>query len=88
VILSEGSVIEEEDLPKFTNMSDGEVSDFVRPLTDDGIDLGSALRKIEAHYIDEALHRTVGNKNRAANLLGLNRTTLVEKLKRGVLNAM
>jgi sigma-54 specific flagellar transcriptional regulator A len=32
--------------------------------------------------IAEALVRTGGNKNRAAELLGLNRTTLVEKLRR------
>jgi DNA-binding NtrC family response regulator len=32
--------------------------------------------------IAEALERTGGNKNRAAELLGLNRTTLVEKLRR------
>jgi DNA-binding NtrC family response regulator len=32
--------------------------------------------------ISEALERTGGNKNRAAELLGLNRTTLVEKLRR------
>ena len=32
--------------------------------------------------IAEALERTGGNKNRAAELLGLNRTILVEKLRR------
>ena len=30
----------------------------------------------------QALQRTEGNKNQAASLLNLNRTTLVEKLKR------
>jgi sigma-54 specific flagellar transcriptional regulator A len=32
--------------------------------------------------IRQALARTGGNKNRAAQLLGLNRTTLVEMVKR------
>ncbi len=37
---------------------------------------------IEERLIAEALARTGGNRNRAAELLGLNRTTLVEKLRR------
>jgi sigma-54 specific flagellar transcriptional regulator A len=37
---------------------------------------------VEDRMIAEALERTGGNKNRAAELLGLNRTTLVEKLRR------
>jgi len=40
------------------------------------------LEAVEARMIEEALERTNGNKNRAAELLGLNRTTLVEKLRR------
>jgi DNA-binding NtrC family response regulator len=32
--------------------------------------------------ITQALQRTHGNKNKAADLLRLNRTTLVEKIKR------
>ena len=30
----------------------------------------------------QALERTGGNKNQAAQLLGLNRTTLIEKIKK------
>jgi DNA-binding NtrC family response regulator len=40
------------------------------------------LEQVEERMIAEALERTGGNKNRAAELLGLNRTTLVEKLRR------
>jgi len=40
------------------------------------------LEAVEERMIGEALERTGGNKNRAAELLGLNRTTLVEKLRR------
>jgi len=48
----------------------------------DGMDLQGALGSIEDALIDEALRRTKGNRTDAAQLLGLNRTTLVEKLRR------
>ena len=48
----------------------------------DGTDLRAILEAVEERMIAEALERTGGNKNRAAELLGLNRTTLVEKLRR------
>jgi sigma-54 specific flagellar transcriptional regulator A len=46
------------------------------------IDLPGLLRRVEDTYIDAALLRTQGNKKAAADLLGLQRTTLVEKLRR------
>ena len=51
-------------------------------LPEAGIDLQSALRAVEDHYLDLALERSAGNKERAARLLGLRRTALVEKLRR------
>jgi DNA-binding NtrC family response regulator len=57
----------------------------VTPMPDlpsDGTDLRAILESVEDRMISEALERTGGNKNRAAELLGLNRTTLVEKLRR------
>jgi DNA-binding NtrC family response regulator len=47
-----------------------------------GVDLRHLLAQLEDRLIGQALERTKGNKNRAAGLLGLNRTTLVEKLRR------
>ncbi len=49
-----------------------------------GIDLEQILEQTERRLIDEALRRADGNKAQAARLLGINRTTLVEKLKRRV----
>lgn len=49
---------------------------------DEGLDFNSAVNEFENELILQALKKTSGNKNRAATLLRLNRTTLVEKLKR------
>jgi DNA-binding NtrC family response regulator len=60
-------------------------SQHMTPIPDlpsDGTDLRAILEAVEDRMISEALERTGGNKNRAAELLGLNRTTLVEKLRR------
>jgi sigma-54 specific flagellar transcriptional regulator A len=46
------------------------------------VDLPGMLRRIEDAYIDAALARTGGNRKATADLLGLQRTTLVEKLRR------
>ena len=46
------------------------------------LDLPTMLRELEDSYIDAALVQAGGNKKAAADLLGLQRTTLVEKLKR------
>ncbi len=53
---------------------------FVLPA--DGIDLKSAIARFEASLIRQALERAAGNRTRAASLLGLNRTTLVERLRK------
>jgi two-component system, NtrC family, response regulator AtoC len=49
---------------------------------DDGLDLPAYLAAIERDLIRRSLDRTGGNRNRAAELLRIKRTTLVEKLKR------
>ncbi len=46
------------------------------------IDLRAAVEDFENHLIRDALKRTGNNKSRAAQLLGLQRTTFVEMLKR------
>jgi DNA-binding NtrC family response regulator len=49
---------------------------------DEGLDLPGYLAAIERDLIHRALDRTQGNRNKAADLLRIKRTTLVEKLKR------
>jgi len=49
---------------------------------DEGLDLPGYLATIERDLIRLSLERTRGNRNKAAELLRIKRTTLVEKLKR------
>ncbi len=51
-------------------------------LGDDGTDFYKVVEQFENNLILQALERTNGNKNRAASMLSLNRTTLVEKMKK------
>jgi two-component system response regulator PilR (NtrC family) len=70
------------DLPPELN---GAPAATVRPLVDfpdDGLDLPGYLAGIERDLIRMSLQRTHGNRNKAAELLRIKRTTLVEKLKR------
>ena len=74
--------IEAADLPAEVRKS-GEaapVGSFALP--NDGIDLQDYVANVERELIRQSLERTGGNKGRAAQLLNLKRTTLVEKLKR------
>jgi len=54
----------------------------VPTLPEDGVDLREAVERFEDALIEQALQRTEGNKNRAAGLLRLSRSTLVEKLRK------
>ena len=51
-------------------------------LPEEGLDLQAYIAGIERELIRQSLDRAGGNKGRAAQLLNLKRTTLVEKLKR------
>jgi sigma-54 specific flagellar transcriptional regulator A len=68
----------------FRFMLAGDAPMPVDPAVSEGrsVDLPGMLRRLEEAYIDAALTRTGGNKKAAADLLGLQRTTLVEKLRR------
>jgi sigma-54 dependent transcriptional regulator, flagellar regulatory protein len=52
------------------------------PIMQFPIDLPTMLRDLENRYINAALAHTGSNKKEAAKLLGMGRTTLVEKLRR------
>ena len=87
VILRSGDTIEAGDLPirqtRSTGMPDTVgSSELGLRLPPGGIDLRDALQRLEDSLIHQALVHTGGNRNQAARILGLNRTTLVEKLRK------
>jgi transcriptional regulator with GAF, ATPase, and Fis domain len=82
VILSEDGTIALPHLPAQIRSLISEKK-IPRPaLGEHGLDLNTAVEEFENRLIEEALRRTKGNKQAAARLLGLKRTTLVAKLRR------
>ncbi len=51
-------------------------------LSDSGLNLARTVEQMEKNLIQQALEKTGGVKSKAAKLLGLNRTTLIEKMKK------
>jgi DNA-binding NtrC family response regulator len=83
IAFAQGPYVTKADLP--TSMCKPEPVDMtqlLRALPSNGVDLKNAVESFETLMILQALERTGWNKNRAAQLLGLNRTTLVEMIKR------
>jgi len=74
--------IEMSDLPPEVQMSPEPIASPIVEFPDEGLDLPAYLSSIERDLIQRSLERTGGNRNRAAELLRIKRTTLVEKLKR------
>ncbi|BDQ35395.1 sigma-54 interaction domain-containing protein [Pseudodesulfovibrio portus] len=54
----------------------------LRDMTDKDMKLKEFLEAIEGRLLEEALDRADGVKNKAAELVGIKRTTLIEKLKK------
>ncbi len=60
-----------------------EALDYVRSVNiSRGISLPEEMRMFEVHLVQSALERTGGHQTKAAQLLGINLTTLHNKLKR------
>ena len=89
VILRGGNEILPEDLPAKIFRHNPLATDHYKhifELPEDGIDLKKVLSDIEDSLILQALSYTDGNKNQASKLLCLNRTTLIEKMKKKALH--
>ena len=92
VLLARKPVLTHADIPlpnpraRFARAADESgpcaVPALTKELGDTSLDLRAALEALERQLIDRALQRAGGNRTEAAALLGLNRTTLVEKLRK------
>ncbi|OGQ07442.1 MAG: Fis family transcriptional regulator [Deltaproteobacteria bacterium RIFCSPLOWO2_12_FULL_40_28] len=83
VVLRPAQVIGLNDLPdKFLKATDTIFKNSALHIPDAGISLKNAVNDFENTLILKALEKTGWNKNKAASLLRLNRTTLVEKIKK------
>jgi DNA-binding NtrC family response regulator len=83
-LLPKRSQIELDDLPDEIRCASPEAAAAVHTeaMPEHGVDLDGYLSNVELMLIRKALDRTSGNKRRAADLLQIKRTTLIEKLKR------
>jgi transcriptional regulator with GAF, ATPase, and Fis domain len=83
-ILSESDEIQVEQLPEYLSqvvrLPSSPMFDMALPQI--GVDFNALVDDYENKLITTALSQTGGNKKAAAKLLGLNRTTLVEKIKK------
>jgi DNA-binding NtrC family response regulator len=82
VILSEGEVLGVTDLPEHFQHRPQETICFNADIPTGGVPLQKMLSDLERQYIIKALNQAGWVKKQAAQLLQLNRTTLVEKIKK------
>jgi len=71
VVMTDGNLIEVPDLPSLMRFSALRTSGFDRPLAE-----------VELEYISNVLASVGGNKTQASEILGIDRKTLIEKLKK------
>ncbi len=85
VILNRSGVLGVDELPRellAPQARDAPAAHEIKSIVETGLDLEQTLEATKWRLIDEAMRRADGNRAEAARLLGINRTTLVEKLKR------
>jgi transcriptional regulator with GAF, ATPase, and Fis domain len=83
VVMKGGGEIGLDDLPReFQAPAAPAAAGGLAPSVDAGVSFNDVVDRFEADLILRALEQTHWNKNQAARLLGLNRTTLIEKIKK------
>jgi len=86
ILAEERQVLTQSDLPTLAASLSGDTRSHIfenlMELPEEGINLNQVVTEVEKNLIFQSLQRTNGNKGKAARLLELKRTTLVEKLRR------
>jgi DNA-binding NtrC family response regulator len=82
VILTNNDTISVQDLPEKIQTLSRDEQQLLFEIPEEGISLDHAINEFEKKLILQALNKTGWIKNKAAQLLNLNRTTLIEKIKR------
>jgi len=83
VVLKGDGELKVSDLPESLRRESAPVTvPVTKEMPADGVKLRDAVESFEANLIEQALARAGGNKAKAARLLNVSRTTLVEKVKR------
>lgn len=83
-VLRKEGIIDLSDIPSYfeENQSHQLFHSLAMDIPESGIDFNTAIASYENQLIVNALNKTGWNRNQAAILLRLNRTTLVEKIKK------
>jgi len=81
-ILCESPVVAFDDLPEHIQQKGKLIQPIGEEFFEEGITLDQAVRDYEKRLILEALEKSSWIKTKAAKLLNINRTTLVEKIKK------
>ena len=83
VVLKGDGELNVSDLPESLRRASTRITGPLTPeIPAEGINLRDAVESFEANLIEQALARADGNKAKAARLLNVSRTTLIEKIKR------
>jgi DNA-binding NtrC family response regulator len=82
VILSNGDEIDIDDIPESVKGKAAKVESIEVKIPKDGIVFDQAVEEYEKKLILQALSETNWVKTKAAKLLNINRTTLIEKMKK------
>ena len=82
VVLRGEGVLDVADLPAQFRRGAATSDATVPNLGPGGVEFNDVIDRVETKLILQALDRAGWNKNQAARLLGLNRTTLIEKIKK------
>lgn len=83
IVLCENQIVGFEDIPEHIQQTEISVTGSeAAPFLEEGISLDNAVKVYERKLIIEAMEKSNGIKAKAAKLLNIKRTTLVEKMKK------